>query len=403
MRGHVRRVRDGVFRVVYDAPRGLDGKRKLKTETIYGTKKDAERVLNQRIMAIHRGEYIDSGMLTIHDLFQRYLRATAASLAATTHQRYSNAFKTHIDPALGRLKLSALSPLHLEEAYAKWLRAGRMDEKGGLSAQTLHYHRFIHRVLNQAVRWKLLFRNVADAVEPPRPQRKEMAVLTERNLLKLLDAALGPSDHALAQCGLSSESAFGAAVAFLAFTGCRRGECLALRWEDVDMKAGTAAIRRSMEQTKDGIGFKPPKNGRSRVVQLPQQALGILRSHKAKQNAQRLKLPEAFKDNGLVFTRQDGSPIIPHAFGDAFRALVKRADVPKVRLHDLRHTHASLMLKAGVQGKVMQERLGHSGIGITLDLYSHLMPGMDADAAQRFDALLEGARNAESNSVLDAC
>lgn len=397
-------MRDGVYRVVYDAPRGLDGKRKLKTETVYGNKKQAEAVLNQRIIAIQRGEYVDSGTLTVHDLFERYLRTSKATLAGTTHQRYSGIFKTHVDPTLGRITLGALSPLHLEEAYSKWLQNGRVDEKGGLSAQSVkHHHRFIHRVLNQAVKWKLVFRNVADAVEAPRPTRKEMTVLSETDLLKLLDAALEPSDHALVQNGLSSESAFSAAVTFLAFTGCRRGESLALRWQDVDMKAGTAAIRHSLEQTKNGLALKPPKNGKSRVVQIPQQALRVLKSHKAKQNAYRLQLPEAFKDTDFVFTRKDGSPIIPHSFGDAFRALVKRAGVPKIRLHDLRHGHATLLLKAGVQSKIITERLGHSGTAITLDLYSHLLPGMDSEAAQRFDALLEGARDAESNSALDVC
>jgi integrase len=398
MRGHVKRIRDGVYRIVYDTPRGLDGKRKLKTETVSGNKRHAEVILNQRITTIQRGEYVDAGSLTVQETFERYLRSTVASLAGTTHQRYASAFKTHIGPALGRLKLSVLSPLHLEEAYSTWLRSGRMDKEGGLSPQTvLHYHRIIHRVLNQAVKWNVTSRNVADAVEPPKPRRREMNVLSAQALMRLVGTALNPSSHALAQGGLSAESAFSAAVVFLAFSGARRGECLALKWEDVDLKAGSIAIRRSLEQTKESIKFKAPKNNRGRRIQLPQFALDALQRHKAKQNAYRLALGDGYKDQGLVFARPDGSIINPHAFGDAFRALVKRSDVASIRLHDLRHTHATLMLKAGVQGKVTQERLGHSGIGITMDLYSHVMPGMDADASQRFeDALLEGAEQEAS-------
>lgn len=400
MKGHIKRIDANKYRIVYDSPRGLDGKRKLKTETIRGTKKHAEAVLAQRVAAIQGGEYVDSGNLTVRDLFKRFLDASSASLAGTTHQRYSSAFNTHIDTALGSVKLNALSPMHLEEAYAKWLQSGRKKSEGGLSAQTvLHYHRILHRALGQAVKWRLIPRNVADAVDAPKPQRKEMNVLDEQGLMNLIVAAVNPSAHAVAQSGLSTESAFATAVIFLAFTGCRRGECLALKWEDVDLQSGTAAIRRSLEQTKNGTKFKAPKNNRSRVVQMPKYAIQALQRHKAKQNAYRLALGKGYKDQGLIFARPDGSLINPHAFGDAFRALVARAYVPKIRLHDLRHTHATLLLKAGVQSKVMQERLGHSGIGITMDLYSHVLPGMDAEAAQRFESLLlEGAKKAKSNS-----
>lgn len=395
MRGHIKRIAASKYRIVFDAPRGLDGKRKLKTETILGNAKKAQAILAQRIAAIHNGEFVDSGSISVSELLERFLETSKAKVSATTFQRYSGIITAHLKPVLGSIKLSQLSPLHLEQAYSRWLESGRADGKGGLSAQTVwHHHRLVHKILNQAVKWKMVFHNVAAAVDPPKPRHREMQALTEAELLQLLKHAENPSDHATAQMGLSSEYAFFACLVFLAFVGCRRGECLALRWNDVNLSTGTAIIRRSLEETKDGLAFKSPKNGRSRSVELPQYAIEVMRRLKAKQNAQRLAFGQSYRNDSLVFARPDGSPIRPQTLGQAFNAVVERAKIARISLHGLRHTHASLMAKAGAGLKVISQRLGHSTTSITGDLYSHVLPGMDREAADRFDSLLQNAKTA---------
>ena len=400
MRGHVKRVGDSKYRVVYDLPRSVSGKRRQKTETIFGNKKKAEGLLNQRLSEIRDGEYADPGKLTVAVLFDRFLNSQTA-LGIKTLERYSGIATNQIIPTLGRIQLAQLSPLHLQEAYASWLKGGRVDKAGGLSPQSvLACHRLLHRVLEQAVKWNLVARNVADAVDPPRPERHEMRTLSGSDLHKLFAALDNPPKHVLNQRGLSCEPAFGMAVRFAAFTGCRRGEVLALRWEDVDLDGSTVSIRRSVLETKVGkTYFKSPKTGKGRVLELPESIVTALRRYKASQSAQRLA---AFRyhDNGLVFARPDGSVIRPQTFSQAFRALIGRAGVPVVRLHDLRHTHATLLLKAGVHPKITSSRLGHSKVGVTFDLYAHVLPGMDKEAAERFDSLF---KEAETKVEKPAC
>ena len=384
-------MRENVYRLVYDAPRGLDGKRRLKTTTFHGPKKKAEAELARLIGQVEKGDYADADGMTVRELFTRYLSTAKPKLAAKTYERYADAVRTHIAPTLGAVKIDKLSPLHLEEAYAGWMQSGAVRRKGGLSARTvLHYHRLIRKVLGQGVLWKVLARNVADAVQPPRPQRREMTSLTAEQLVTLLSvAAKPPSRQAAVQHGVSCEPAWYPAILFLASTGVRRGECLAVKWDDLDLKAGVVSVRRSLEHTRAGLAFKSPKNGRPRVVEIPGSMVAALRRYRANQNEQKLALGKGYKDNGLVFARHDGEPMNPHAFGDAFRELVKRAGVPRIRLHDLRHTHATLLLQRGENLKVVSARLGHTTVGITGDLYAHVLPGMDRKAADAFDDLLK--------------
>jgi integrase len=249
-----------------------------------------------------------------------------------------------------------------------------------LSAQTvLHHHRVLRQALHQAVRWQLLMRNPADAVDPPRPRRREMQALDDDQIAQLLDAAKG-GNHFMP-------------VLIAVTTGLRRGEILALRWQDVDLNKGTLAVRQSLEQTKRfGLRFKEAKTQRSRrVVALPSLLVDALRKHRREQAKHRWALGAAYQDHGLVCPADDGAPQSPDALSAAFPHLVSRAGVPRVRFHDQRYTHATQLLNEGIHPKVVSERLGHSNIGITLDTYSHVLPGMQEEAAQRVDAALRAA------------
>jgi integrase len=285
----------------------------------------------------------------------------------------------HIRPALGSYPLPKLAPLHIQAFYNCALTKGRKDGKGGLSAQSvLHFHRLLHKAFAQAVKWQLLARNPVEAAEPPRAQRQEMRALDEAETANLLS--------------LLSASRLYMPVMLAVTTGLRRGEILGLRWSNADLATRTVTVVQSLEQTKEGVRLKSPKTHRGlRSIALPEMVVEALRSHRAKQAEERLALGPAYDDNDLVCPRPGGAPWPPDMFSTAFAAFVRRSRMKAFRFHDLRHTHATQLLKAGVHPKVVSERLGHSAIGITLDTYSHVLPGMQEDAARRIGEVLNSA------------
>lgn len=187
---------------------------------------------------------------------------------------------------------------------------------------------------------------------------------------------------------------------FLAVTtGLRRGEMLGLRWDDIDLQAGQLSVRQSLEQTKTALTFKQPKTAKgTRIVALPPVTVETLRRHKADQAKNRLRLGPEYNDGGLVFARTDGCPLDPRSVSHAFMALIEKSDLPRIRLHDLRHTHATQLLRQGVHPKIVSERLGHSTVAITLDTYSHVLPGMQEEAAQLINAALKTALGTDYES-----
>ncbi len=240
----------------------------------------------------------------------------------------------------------------------------------------------------QAVKWQLLSRNPAEAVEPPKPEQQEMVVLNADQSATLLDSA--------------KEATLYIPVVLAMTTGMRRGEILALRWSDVDLDSGTLSVTQTLEKSRrDGLAFKQPKTKKSRrSITLPSITIDVLRKHRAAQKELCLRLGRGWNDSNLVCAMPDGTPINPNTLTSGFASLVGRTDIPRVTFHGLRHTHATQLFQAGVHPKVAQERLGHSTIAVTLDLYSHVMPGMQEDAALRVDSALRtalGKRDSNKN------
>jgi integrase len=377
MRGHIRRRGKSSWAIVLDIGQDSRGRRRQKWSSIRGTRRDAERELSRLLHSINTGDFIEPSKLMVADYLDRWLQDAARNaVSAKTFERYKELADNHLKPHLGQILLPKLQPLHIQALYSAKLASGRKDGTGGLSAQTIiHIHRVLRAALTQAVKWQLLNRNVADAVDPPKVTRKEMRALTEQETGKLLFALSG--------------SKFYAPVLIAVVTGLRRGELLALRWQDVDLDQGRVTIQQSLEQTRTGLAFKPPKTNRGRrTIALPLIAVDTLRAHKAKQAAERLRLGPAFHDRGLVFCKADGEAWQPVNFSSDFSALVRRLPITRVRFHDLRHTHATQLLRQGVNPKVVSERLGHSTVAFTLDVYSHVLPGMQDDAVRRIDAAL---------------
>lgn len=234
----------------------------------------------------------------------------------------------------------------------------------------------LHAALRQAVRWQLLVRNPADAVEPPRPPRRELQVPDAAEVRDLLAAADG--------------TPYGPLVRLAVLTGMRRGELLGLRWGDVDLDAAVLHVQQSAQRiTGQGMIFRQPKTRLSRrSIALSPVAVALVRQHRRRQAETRLLAGSAYEDQGLVFTSGLGSPVEPGNLLRGWSKIVAVAGAPHVRFHDLRHAHATLLLRQGVHPKIVSERLGHASIAITLDTYSHVVPGLQEAAAAQLDALL---------------
>ncbi len=253
----------------------------------------------------------------------------------------------------------------------------------GLSGSTVNQaHRILHKALKDAVKWGVALRNVTETVTPPRKSTREMQVLPPADLKTLLYAA--------------EEAGMGSLLLLAAHTGLRRGELLGLKWQDVELSQGMLSVQRAL-RVVSGKGYivaEPKSSADRRRISLGPVAVTALRQHGATQAELRLGLGPLWRDEDWVFTRSDGRHLDPDVVTHRFRKLVQGLDIPRIRLHDLRHTHATLLLLAGVHPKVVQERLGHSSIAITLDTYSHVLPGLQEKAALAFESTLEDVQEA---------
>ena len=377
MKGHIRKRGKSSWAVVLYLGRDATGKERHKWHSVRGTRRDAQRELARLLHETNTGSYVEPARMTVSEFLDRWLTDYAKpKVSPKTYERYQEMIDGHIRPALGSYLLPKLSPLHIQGFYSRSFTKGRKDGKGGLSAQSVvHFHRLLHKVFAQAVKWQLLARNPIQAVEPPRAERQEMRALDEDETASLLNLLGG--------------SRLYMPVMLAVTTGLRRGEILGLRWGNVDLATGTITVVQSLEQTKEGLRFKSPKTHRSRrSIALAAIAVEALRSHRAKQAEERLALGPAYDDHDLVCPRPGGSPWPPDMLSTAFAAVVRRLQVKPFRFHDLRHSHASHLLRAGIHPKIVSERLGHSTVGITLDTYSHVLPGMQEGAVRLLDAAL---------------
>jgi len=312
-----------------------------------------------RIEAQSLGEYL-----------QAWLHHSKGRVRLKTWEGYQSIINRHVIPALGDVPLEDLHPLLVQKLYSKM--AARVPPLSG--GTILNTHLVLSHALAQAVRWGYLSSNPAAGAEPPRPHRKELAVVDHSLAERLLVASVG--------------TRYELPVAIAIATGMRRGEILALRWEDIDKDYSVARVRRTLLATNEGLVFEQPKTPRSRrAVVLPEFLKPYLAREKASQQERRRMLGEAWEEHGLVCCRRNGEPVNPDTLTSGWAPFLKRRGIPHVRFHDLRHAHATMMLLKGVHPKIVSERLGHASIGITLDTYSHVLPSMQAEAADAFDAL----------------
>ena len=346
---------------------GRDANGKMRRKVVYGTtKKEAADKLAKLQSRRVAGDLDDVTKLTVAKYLDAWLRdAARPTLRDSSFDSYEELIRVHIKPRVGGVALAKLTPLHVR---------GILTEMGeaGLSPRRQQYVRCVlRRALAQAVKWEMLTRNVCDAVESPRIPKHEIKPFDDVQAVQFLRATDGEPLHALFVLAVGA--------------GMRQGELLGLQWDDLDLKTGTLSVRRSVRQKNGTCTVDEPKTAKGRrLVELPGVAVEALQAHRV------AALAAGRIGHRWVFCDDQGEIVGRHHIRRVFERILKAAGLPVIRFHDLRHTSASLMLATGAHPKVVQERLGHSTIAITMDTYSHVMPGLQRESADKLDGVLTG-------------
>ena len=383
MRGHIAKKGDRYYAVVYEGTDAATGKERHRWYPGGETRKEAERVLGDLVKRIHDGDYRAPERITLGDyLIERWLPIRKSQLKKSTFSGYRANIRIHIVPRIGSIQLQRLTAEDLDRFYADLLENGRKNRGGGpLAPKTVRgIHNMLHKALSDACRKGTLQRNVADLADPPRVRigrGKGMKVWNADQLRQFLREIDG---HRLAP-----------AYYVCANTGMRRGEVLGLRWADVDLDNARISVHEAVLNVEYEMDIDSVKSDAGRrTIDLDPRTVSVLRSWRKTQLEERLAFGLRVGEHHHVFAKPDGSPLHPDYFSQVFERHLAKSELPTIRLHDLRHTHATILLKANVPVKVVSERLGHSSPAFTMTVYQHVLPGMQADAAVRFSEALFG-------------
>ncbi|HHU87405.1 MAG TPA: site-specific integrase [Peptococcaceae bacterium] len=379
-----------------------------KRRTFYGkTRKEVVEKMDAARAEIRAGTYVEPTKLTTGDWIKQWLvDYMKPSLRTTTWASYDHIAKLHIIPVIGKIPLNRLTTSDLQKLYSEKLANGRVDGKGGLSIRTVRYiHQIIHGALEKAKEVKLVQSNVSEATNLPKLKYKEKMPLTSEQVRRFKTV-------------IKQDRLYAAFLLELA-TGLRRGELLALKWEDIDLEKGVLSVKRTITRTrieggktKTGLVFQEPKTDQSkRTVPIPASVVAELKAHKARQAQEKLRLGGEivngeyvpnYKDNGLVFCTVDGKPLDPRNLLRTHTRLLEKAKLPHVSFHDLRHTFATIMMEMDENPRILQEILGHANVNITLGIYSHPTHAMKERAAAKMDAFLTGKTEGKEKLPVEA-
>lgn len=367
LRGNIRERSKGSYTITISLSNDpITNKRRRKYYTVRGTKKDAEKFLTEKLREL------DTGILgeNINMNFTEYLKfwlqnSCNKNLSINTYEEYELKVNKHIVPYLGNIKLDKLKPLQIQNFYTLKLEQG-------LSERTvISFHKIIHRALEQALKWQLISINVCNGVEKPKVKKNKVDILNEKELKELLKIAKSTKLYV--------------PVFIASYTGMRRGEILGLTWDNVDLKNNVIKIEKTLSSTKNGIVFTEPKTETSkRNIAISKDISQILKKVQVEQLKNKMRLGNLYQNNNLVCCKDNGDFINPKSFSRDFHNLLKANNFKIIRFHDLRHTHASLLVKLGVHPKEISNRLGHSDIQITMNIYSHIYEETDKETAEVF-------------------
>lgn len=344
---------------------GTDGNGKRKRKVIYAKTKEGLIQKKKDLEAsIATGTLVTDTKTTVRQYLTSWLEDVyKATVRPSTYVRNKGLVINHIIPALGNVALSKLAPLQLQKLYGAKLNEGQSPR----SIRNMHF--VLHKALDQALRWGYVNRNVADMVDLPKPSKKEMQVLTLQQVETFLQTAKDDWYYPLYVTAVT--------------TGLRQGELLGLQWEDLDLRKGTLTVKRALKELNGKLLVGEPKSKSARrTVTLPTKTVEVLKQHRKEQ------LQHGLMGTGYVFTDTQSGAVYPqNMMRRSFKPLLKKAGVPVIRFHDLRHTHATILLQQDVNPKLVQERLGHTTINLTLDTYSHVLPNMQRGVAEKLNAL----------------
>lgn len=372
-RGHVSQRSVGSWTIQVSGGFSDAGRRVRLTRTVRGSERDAQRALTKLLREVDTGTATMTGGTTLgRYLTETWMPHAATRVRPTTLARYEQLLRVHVIPRIGRVKLSNLRPSHAQTVL------DAMVAGGAAPASVLHCHRVLSSAMRQAVRWQLVTVNPCDAIRPPRPERSRLHVPTPDQVRAVLAASTG-TVHEIP-------------LLLAATTGMRRGEVLGLRWSAVDIDASVVRVVATLQKPRGAeASFVAPKTDRSRrTISLPGFVDERLRRHRKEQTERRLLIGEGWIDLDLVCDRGDGQHLDPDGFSHAFERFVDRSGLPRMRLHDLRHAHATTLLVAGVHPKVVSEALGHSSVAFTMDTYQHVLPTMGEQVAAAIETALGG-------------
>jgi integrase len=354
---------------------GYDANGKRKRRTLFGkSKQQVQEKLAKLANEVAHQRDIEPQRIKLGEYLDRWLNdAAKPRIRETTYANYERVIKNHVKPHLGGVPLAKLTAFQIHGLYS-------CLELAGKSAETIRLvHAVLHRALKQAVRWRLIPFNMAADVDRPRAAKADISPLSAEQVKHLLKAAQGDRLEALYVLAVTA--------------GMRLGELLGLQWSDLDLQGGAVMVQHSLQELNGKLTLAEPKTARGRRrIELPQMAVDALNRHRKRM------LKEGLAGVSWVFPTPSGVPWRrSHFHFHQFKPLLKRADLPDIRFHDLRHTSATLLLSQGVHPKVVQERLGHSQISVTLDTYSHMLPTLQVEAAGKLDSLLQQPKAAKKN------
>lgn len=345
----------------------IQGKR---IEKSFKTKTDAREWLKQTISQIDSGLNFQGAQYITSDYLQDWLVTKKNHIRPNTLKQYEQVIKQHIDPVIGSIKLRDLTPIMLQKFYNRKLENGTSENTVAL------IHRVLRCALRQAYMMGLIVRNPLISIRCPKPTRKEMKILNEAQVRNLLLASKGTNLEALLHLAVT--------------TGLRMGEIIGLKWEDLEMNSATLKVQRQVQREKGrGLVFSQPKSLKSRrVIILGSTTVEKLKQHFHQQDWSRLIAGERWEENNLIFPNTVGRPMEHSRLLKEYKEILGMAGLPIIRFHDLRHTAATLMLQAGIHPKIVQETLGHADISLTMNTYSHALPTLQREAAEKMDELV---------------
>lgn len=379
MKGYVRK-RGATWSFTVDIGKDArTGKRKQKTQSGFKTKKEAQAALAELVSNVDKGSYIEPTKRKFQDFAMEYLEKTYKNkVKASTYDRTYSIIFNQIIPWFGNIELKNMDQFIIHDFYDSKLK------EGFSSSYIQRMHEMIRMLMKVAYKWKLIHEDVISLVEPPRLVKKEMKVWTIQQVNEFLKHTKHSRYHP---------------IFFLAaYTGMRKGEILGLSWDDINFDEMKLKINKTLYKIKGEYLLQEPKTTHSvRTIYLDDDVIRVLKKQKVKQNLERMKYGPVYKKHNMVFAQETGEYVYPSAVNMLFTRFLKQLELPYIRFHDLRHTHATILLQMGVNPKVVADRLGHSSVKITLDTYSHVLPSMQQDLSEQFSRTMKSGQNVSIN------